>query len=50
MENKRPDRDQAFTLLKEYNRNESLIKHAIAVESVMRHFARLFNEDEESGE
>ena len=47
MENKRPDRDQAFALLKEYNRNESLIKHAIAVESVMRHFARLFNEDEE---
>ena len=47
MESKIPDREEAFALLRKYNRSESLIKHAIAVESVMRHFSRLFNEDEE---
>lgn len=40
-------RDQAFELLKEYNQNDALIKHGLAVEGVMRHFARKFNEDEE---
>jgi len=34
-------------LLKEYNQNESLIKHALAVEAVMVHFAELFGEDKE---
>jgi putative nucleotidyltransferase with HDIG domain len=47
MANKNPGREEALKLLKEYNRSESLIKHALAVESVMRHFARLFGEDEE---
>ncbi len=42
-----PTREQAVTLLKEYNKNESLIKHALAVEGVMRHFARKRGEDEE---
>ena len=32
--------------LKEYNQSESLIKHALAVEGVMRHFAELFGEDQ----
>jgi predicted hydrolase (HD superfamily) len=41
-----PSRDQAFVLLTEYNRNESLIKHALAVEGVMRYFARQRGEDE----
>ncbi len=36
-----PTREQAFALLQEYNQNESLIKHALAVEGVMRHFAAL---------
>ncbi len=27
-----PTREEAFELLKEYNKNESLIKHALAVE------------------
>ena len=42
-----PTRKQAFELLNQYNKNESLIKHALAVESVMRYFARKRQEDEE---
>jgi putative nucleotidyltransferase with HDIG domain len=42
-----PTREDAIQLLKEYNQNESLIKHAMAVEDVMRHFARKRGEDEE---
>ncbi|HOK44061.1 MAG TPA: hydrolase [Thermoclostridium caenicola] len=42
-----PTRDEAYALLLKYNSNESLIKHALAVEGVMRHFAGLFGEDEE---
>jgi len=33
--------------LKEYNKNEGLIKHALAVEAVMRYSARKRGEDEE---
>lgn len=40
-----PNRKEAFELLKEFNKNESLIKHALTVEAVMRHFAELLNED-----
>jgi putative nucleotidyltransferase with HDIG domain len=40
-------REEAFSLLKEYNQDESLIKHALAVEAVMRHFALLFGEEVE---
>mgnify|MGYP000698522547 FL=1 len=40
-------REKAFELFKEYNKDESHIKHALAVEAVMRHFAELFNEDVE---
>ncbi|HQA60878.1 MAG: HD domain-containing protein [Tepidanaerobacteraceae bacterium] len=39
-----PTRAEAFELLKKYNSNESLIRHALAVEAVMRHFAELFGE------
>lgn len=42
-----PTRDKAFDLLKKYNRSESLIKHALAVEGVMRFCARKRKEDEE---
>ncbi len=45
METKTPGRDQALTLLQQYNQNESLIKHALSVEAVMRHFAGIYNED-----
>jgi putative nucleotidyltransferase with HDIG domain len=40
-------RQDALALLKEFNRSESLIKHALSVEAVMRHFARQRGEDEE---
>ena len=42
-----PTRDEAFALLKEFNQNESLLKHALAVEGVMRYAARKRGEDEE---
>jgi putative nucleotidyltransferase with HDIG domain len=42
-----PSREEAFSLLKKYNKNEALIKHALAVEAVMRYFARKFGQDEE---
>jgi predicted hydrolase (HD superfamily) len=42
-----PTREEAFHLLKQYNQSESLIKHAFAVEGVMRYCARKHNGDEE---
>ncbi len=42
-----PTRDEAFALLKEFNQNESLLKHALAVEGVMRYAARKRGQDEE---
>ena len=42
-----PTREQALALLTEYNRNDRLIKHALAVEAVMRHMARKRGHDEE---
>ena len=47
METNVPTRKEAFELLKEYNQDESLIKHALAVEAVMRYFANKFGEDQE---
>lgn len=43
----KPTREEAFALLSKYNGSKSLIKHALAVEAVMRYFARKRNEDEE---
>lgn len=34
-------------LFKKYNKSESLLKHALAVEGVMRYMARKYGEDEE---
>lgn len=42
-----PTREEAWALLKEYNQEESHLRHALAVEAVMRHFAQLFGEDPE---
>jgi putative nucleotidyltransferase with HDIG domain len=42
-----PTRDEALALLKEYNQSESLLRHAYAVEGVMRYLARKMGEDEE---
>jgi len=47
MEEKIPTRDEAWILFKKYNKSESLIKHALAVEGVMRYMAKKFGEDEE---
>jgi len=41
-----PTREEAFELLKKYNKKEGLIKHALAVEAVMGHFAKIFNEED----
>ncbi|MCK9206952.1 MAG: hydrolase [Salinivirgaceae bacterium] len=42
-----PTRDQAYQLLLQYNQTPGLIKHALAVEATMRHFAQHFNQDPE---
>jgi len=43
----RPTRDDAYALLTEWNQSEHLIKHALAVEAVMRHMAGVRGEDVE---
>lgn len=47
MSSQPPSRDAALALLTTYNKSESLIKHAFAVEGVMRYMARKYGEDEE---
>ena len=42
-----PNRQDALALLKQYNKSESLLKHAFAVEGVMRYMARKAGEDED---
>ena len=42
-----PNRDDAWRLLTEYTKSESLLKHAMAVEAAVRGYARTFGEDEE---
>lgn len=39
-----PTREEALELFKRYNKSESLIRHALAVEATMKHFAELFKE------
>lgn len=43
----KPTREEAYELLQKYTSSDSLIRHALAVEGVMRHFAGLFGEDAE---
>jgi putative nucleotidyltransferase with HDIG domain len=40
------NRDDAWNLLNEYTRSESLLKHALSVEAAVRGYARKFDEDE----
>jgi putative nucleotidyltransferase with HDIG domain len=40
-------RSEAFELLQEFTRSDSLIKHALSVEAAMRHYAAHFGEDVE---
>ena len=42
-----PTRETAFQLFKKYNKSESLLKHALAVEGVMKYMARKSGNDEE---
>jgi len=40
-----PKRGDAYNLLCRYNKSESLIRHGLALEAVMRHFAEKYGED-----
>jgi len=42
-----PTRAEAWQLLTEYTKSESLLKHALSVEAAVRGYARKFGEDEE---
>ena len=37
-----PNREEAFELFNKYNKTTSLIKHALTVEGIMKHFASLY--------
>ena len=41
-------REEAWNLLNQYTTSDSLIKHALAVEAAMRHYAAHFGEDVET--
>ena len=45
MAEKVPTREEALALLQEYNKSDSLLKHAYAVEGVMRYISRKRGED-----
>lgn len=47
MTDKVPTREEAMALLQEFNQNDGLVKHALAVEAVMRFMARKYGEDDE---
>ena len=40
------NRENAWSLLTEYTKSDSLLKHALAVDAAVRGYARLFGEDE----
>jgi putative nucleotidyltransferase with HDIG domain len=42
------DRAHAFTLMKEYVKDEGLVRHMLAVEAAMRAYARKLGQDEET--
>ena len=44
---KKPNKQEAISLLKKYNESEALIRHGINVSFVMEHFAKMMNEDVE---
>lgn len=44
MDSKKPTRAEALELLKKYNKSESLIRHALTVEGVVKHFAEILDE------
>jgi putative nucleotidyltransferase with HDIG domain len=40
------NRDYCLTILKEYTQNESLLKHALSIETCVKAYAKKYNEDE----
>jgi putative nucleotidyltransferase with HDIG domain len=42
-----PTRNEAWTLVNEYTKNQNLVRHMLAVEAAMRAYARKYGEDEE---
>jgi putative nucleotidyltransferase with HDIG domain len=42
------DREAALKIVREYTKNENLVKHMLAVEAAMRAYARRYGEDEET--
>ena len=42
------NRDDALSLVREFTKNENLVKHMLSVEAAMRAYARHYGEDEES--
>lgn len=46
MQEHTPTRTEAFELVKQFIKTDSLVKHALAVEAVMRHYAKIHGEDE----
>ncbi|MDR1886250.1 MAG: HDIG domain-containing protein [Synergistaceae bacterium] len=40
-------REESIEFFREHNKDEMYMRHALAVESAMRHFAKLYGEDEE---
>ncbi len=41
-----PNRDQALAIVRQYVKNENLVRHMLAVEAAMAAYARKFNQDE----
>jgi putative nucleotidyltransferase with HDIG domain len=41
-----PTREQALEIFLKYNETDSLIKHGLAVEGTMKHFAKIYGEDD----
>lgn len=39
-------RDEALAIVREHVKNEGLVRHMLSVETAMRHYARLYGEDE----
>jgi putative nucleotidyltransferase with HDIG domain len=41
-------REEALSIVREHVKNESLVRHMLAVETAMRHYAKMYGEDQET--